>query len=237
MVDAVSNNGIGGSLSALAGGGATKDVDFNTFLKLLVTQLQNQDPLNPMEGTEFTGQIAQFSQLEQQIAGNSHLEELASARNYSEQAVAVSYIGKEVLAPSRADFSKVSEVSVDLAEGGEIDFAYELEEAAETVVVEIRNAEGDLVRTISGDKGAGIHGVTWDGLDGDEAAVPAGSYKIAISAADDEGGLISNRVYSYQEVAEVAGDNSGLILSFVGGKQALFDQVISVRGGNNNNDV
>jgi flagellar basal-body rod modification protein FlgD len=86
-----------GKITSTAGGSAASKVGFDTFLKLLTTQLKNQDPLNPLDGTQFTAQIAQFSQLEQQINSNNYLKTLSESRDYSIQAVATNYLGKEAL--------------------------------------------------------------------------------------------------------------------------------------------
>ncbi|MCA3243864.1 MAG: hypothetical protein INF43_00975, partial [Alphaproteobacteria bacterium] len=90
-----------GAITGIAAGqnAALNSVNFDTFLKLLVAQLRNQDPLNPLDGTQFTGQIAQFSSLEQQINSNNYLKQLVAERDFGEQNLANSYLGKQVLGP------------------------------------------------------------------------------------------------------------------------------------------
>ena len=88
----------GQTKSAAEEADALANVNFDMFLNLMVTQLQNQDPLNPADGTQFTEQLATFSQLEQQVASNQHLEKLANAQSLTSQSLAVNMIGKEVMA-------------------------------------------------------------------------------------------------------------------------------------------
>ena len=78
------------------------DLNFENFLTLLVTELEQQDPLNPMDNKEMTAQLAQFSSLEQNIQQNEYLEKLAGQSDYSQQNLALSYIGKEALIPGDA---------------------------------------------------------------------------------------------------------------------------------------
>ncbi|MCP5405112.1 MAG: hypothetical protein H6922_02685 [Pseudomonadaceae bacterium] len=218
MVGAV--NGISGAISGLATGGDTSGVGFDTFLKLLVTQLQNQDPLNPMEGTEFTSQIAQFSQLEQTIQGNSYLEKLTQSRDYGLQALAVGTIGRDVLLPG----------SGGLMVNGEMEFGYKLADRAARVNIEIVNSGGQTVRTLNGDVGAGAHTLTWDGTDEDGNLLPDGAYNLRISASDIEGAKLPVDIFTYGVVTEVTNDGEGNVsVGTADGRTAKFEDVLSIR--------
>src|SRR4030042_1574536 len=96
MITALAAN-TGGATSA-AGATASQAAPMDQFLKLLVTQLQHQDPLNPMEAREFATQLAQFSQLEQAFQTNQHLKNLSLYEASSNNAQAIGLIGKEVVA-------------------------------------------------------------------------------------------------------------------------------------------
>jgi len=78
--------------------------DFDTFLQLLTAQLENQDPLNPLESTDFVAQLASFSAVEQQILTNSNLSEIMSSLSVTRTSEAAQWLGKEVLAPASARY-------------------------------------------------------------------------------------------------------------------------------------
>ena len=99
--------------------------DFDTFLGILVTQLNNQDPLEPMKSQEFTNQLVQFSTVEQAIATNTKLDQMLQAQAGNRASQAVNYIGKEIA----IDGNQVQ------LEGGQANFAYTLEGEAQTVAV------------------------------------------------------------------------------------------------------
>lgn len=195
-------------------------VTFDTFLKLLVAQLKNQDPLNPMEGTEFTSQIAQFSQLEQQINSNSYLQELLKQRDYGQQNLATSYIGKDVLVPGDRLVKAAS---------GDVTLGYSLEKTATKVTVGISNADGTTVRTFSGDGSKGRHLVTWDGKDDAGNVLPAGAYKITVQAYDANGTKVTSEAYSMGRVDSVLNDGTDISLSILDGRQVGMDDVMSIQ--------
>lgn len=215
---------VNGAISGLATGGnangSLQNVDFNTFLKLLVTQLKNQDPLNPMEGTDFTAQIATFSQLEQQIQTNSNLQKIVENNDFSGQALAVSYIGKDVMAPGN---------SLRL-ENGEATFAYTLESAAVGATIEIRNAQGSIVKTFEETGKAGSHTLTWDGKNDDGQLVEDGLYIMTMSASNRDGKKVPSQLYSYGEVGMVQGGAGQIALGLTDGRTVDFLDVLAIRG-------
>jgi flagellar basal-body rod modification protein FlgD len=226
----VNNNSTGGSISALAAGGqgsAVQDLGFETFLKLLVTQLENQDPLNPMDGTAFTEQLATFSQLEQQVLANEKLEELTQARDFSSQTLAVSYIGHQVLAPVGQEFAPINVTLLE--EGAEVEFGYDLTEQASDASVEIRDSDGVLVRTIDSNTAKGATVLTWDGLDDAGEAVPAGEYTVRLTAKKLDGEKVAYRMMSYAEVDGVAADEESVTLNLVDGRNVFLEDVLQVK--------
>lgn len=209
--------------------------DFNMFLKLLAAQLQNQDPLNPAEGTEFTAQIATFSQLEQQIQSNKNLEALVKQNNYGSQSLAVSYIGKEALMAG----GKIT-ISDPVAGETEATFAYKIDESMRDTTIEIVNQSGQVVSSVSGNKTAGVHIVDWDGFSENEA-LPNGQYTIRVrgttvaSAVDDDGKALGYgksvvlKSYTYGVVSEVENYAGTISLHAADGRTVDFDDVLSVR--------
>ena len=198
------------------------DVGFDTFLKLLTSQLQNQDPLNPMEGTEFTGQIAQFSSLEQQLATNSYLETLALQTDTDIQVLAVSYIGKEAMAEGNALYLG--------EDGAQVDFAYSLEKPSQSTVIELIHAETkEIVKTFYEEGKPGSHAMHWDGLDDDGNYAPAGAYAIRVSAVADGGGTAGIKTYTYAEVKAIAGNGQTSEIQLADGRLVDIKDILTVR--------
>lgn len=153
--------------------------DLNTFLTLLTSQLKNQDPLSPMDSTQFTQQLVQFAQVEQQIAQNEKLDKILTANNNSLSAMGVNYIGKYIEAES---------TSVPLQDG-QARFAYGVASNANTVGILIKDATGKVVRGIDGDPSAGVHEFRWDGTDDNGNKLSDGTYSLAVTAIGDNGSI------------------------------------------------
>ncbi|NKD86827.1 hypothetical protein HEQ72_00645 [Haematospirillum sp. 15-248] len=153
--------------------------DLNTFLTLLTSQLKHQDPLSPMDSTEFTQQLVQFAQVEQQMSQNEKLDKLVAAQNASLAATAVSYIGNYVEAES-------NQVPLQDGKGR---FAYGLREAAKQVGILVKDATGRVVRSFNGETSAGMHDFRWDGKDDNGDQLPDGTYNLAITATSDKGSV------------------------------------------------
>ena len=150
----------------------------DSFLTMLVAQLQNQDPLNPMDGTDFSAQLAQFSQLEQLINLNKSMDTLANSFANKPEGDAVSYIGKQVT-------GKVDTMTVD--KGSVSGGFYNIANPAD-IMVTITDADGKTVKTLfQGQQTAGSHTISWDGTDNQGKAVEDGSYKYSIMANAGDG--------------------------------------------------
>lgn len=143
------------------------------FLTLLVAQLQNQDPLNPDDPTEFTAQLAQFSSLEQLVNLNDSMTELADAQIKSDRFTSIDLIGKEV----------VYQESVFEFSGNPVDIGYQLDGTASSVTITIQNEDNTTLATLTPtDLEAGNHFLEWDGLDSGGNNVPDGKYHIVLQA-------------------------------------------------------
>lgn len=152
------------------------------FLNLLVAQLQNQDPLNPMDSTQFTSQLAQFSSLEQLSNINSGLTRLQDSQEGNAQSLAVGYIGKHVLADGDV---------VMLKAAGGTDLHFELSSDAAAAQINIYDAAGEYVRTLeTGALAAGRQALTWDGKDGSGRRINAGPYSFEVLAVDADGSMV-----------------------------------------------
>ncbi len=181
------------------------------FLTMLVAQLENQDPLNPQDGSEFSAQLAQFSQLEQLMSLNDAMEKLAdSSSTGSSQRDLMSYIGKQVTGDVDTIQVRQGEVS-----GG----FFNLTEAAE-IRVEILNSDGTIVKSMPlGTKSSGSHLISWDGTNISGDAVSDGTYTYRVLANTGMGYTqISNEVAGTVEGIAYSNDKAYLVVQGI-----LFD--------------
>ncbi|MGW8300500.1 MAG: flagellar hook assembly protein FlgD [Desulfobacterales bacterium] len=148
----------------------------NDFLNLLVTQLQNQDPLNPAESTEFTAQLAQFSSLEQLSNINDNLKNMELFQTSVTNSQAVSYIGKEITARGN---------TVQLESGQPAECHFDLADNAALAVISVYDANGGFVTSFeTGPLDAGRQSAAWDGTDRDGNLAAPGLYHFEVQAVD-----------------------------------------------------
>jgi len=177
MIDGV--NTAPGTGSALGGSDNTGNVDKDAFLKLLVAQLRHQDPLSPMEGTEFVAQLAQFSVVEQAVQQAKQLDIISLQLTGIASNEAVGLIGKQVT--MRGD-------TISFDGESTTGFSVNLDDPATEVTVTIRDEYGNAVRTMEmGAQDAGPMSVNWDGTDDNGDLVGAGSYTVEVSARGESG--------------------------------------------------
>ena len=139
--------------SKAAADSAKLNEDLNRFLNLLITQLKHQDPLDPVDSTEFTSQLVQFASVEQQIKTNANIERMLTLQQASQVADMVNFIGTTVEA-------KGNEVPL---ENGKAEFTYEFATNADNVTITIRDASGLTVYSQDGETSSGKHTFIWDG--------------------------------------------------------------------------
>ena len=158
------------------------------FLTLLITQLQNQDPLDPTDSVEYTAQLAQFSSLEQLSNVNQNLEYLQLYQASINNAQAVSFIGKEVTA--LGDRIQISEGSAEACE-------FNLAANASGVTINIYNEAGNLVKTIeAGSMDSGRQSIQWDGTDQNGNQMKDGDYTFEVMAVDADEQPVEAITYS-----------------------------------------
>ena len=146
--------------------------DMDAFLLLLTTQLKNQDPLSPLEPTEFTNQLVNFASVEQQIATNDNMEKLLNVQNAALASAVIGFVGREVVADTTGKLP---------LQNGEATFEYTLGSSASNVVMTISDDNGRVLFTKAGETGVGKHEITWDGKDGQGRTMPDGSYNLSIT--------------------------------------------------------
>lgn len=199
-----------------ASGATSAGSDFQTFLALLTAQMRNQDPLKPVESTEFVSQLASFSAVEQQVLANDRLEQIFAALSSSSNAGLAQWIGREVRAPAAASFRGVPvEVEVDPVEG------------AETATMVVRNAFDQVVarRAIGPDATL----VTWDGENAAGEMQPHGTYRFEVEARAGDAllGTSPGRVFAAVNEVRLVDGVPSLLLE--GGETIAVDAVTAVR--------
>jgi flagellar basal-body rod modification protein FlgD len=171
----------------------TLSANYDTFLKLLTTQLQNQDPLAPMDSNQFTQQLVMYSQVEQQIATNDNLASLIALHKSAAGANAVSYLG-------RVAFTQGAETS--LVDGAAA-WRYTLPSDAATVTLNVTDAGGRVVYTASGEAALGAHDFSWDGKTNAGVAMANGTYSLVVVAKASDGTALTPAVNGSGVVKEI----------------------------------
>ncbi|MDE1937731.1 MAG: flagellar hook assembly protein FlgD [Alphaproteobacteria bacterium] len=171
--------------------------NFNTFLQLLTTQLQNQDPLSPMDSNQFTQQLVEYSQVEQQINSNTKLDSLISLSQSQSNSYAMNYIGKNVVLSN----------GQGALTNGAADWTYGLNNAAAATTLTVTDSNGKVVYSGAGATTAGTHDFAWNGQDNIGNQLPDGSYTLTASATATDGTPVTTSVASKALVSGV--DMSG----------------------------
>lgn len=155
-------------------------LDKNAFMKLMLTQMKNQDPTNPMQAHEMAAQLASFTSVEQLQNVNSTLEGMKKAQAPMQQYEALNLIGKSVA----GDSANLTRVKGDTSHT----FQYRLQKDAEKVMLKIQNPQGEVVRIIELQQTkAGANSMDWNGQDENGVLQPPGDYKLVIEASDKAG--------------------------------------------------
>lgn len=201
---------------ALQNGSASAADLKNQFLTMLVTQMNNQDPLNPLDNSQLTSQLAQISTVSGLQTMNTTLTQLLQQTAASRAMDSASLIGKTVMVPGSA-------VSVSGGVPGQI--GVDIPSTADSVTVQVLDASGNVVRTIDM-KGqtAGVKDVAWDGKNDQGNAVADGDYSFKV-AATANGKDVLPVALVYGKVQAISGDSSGVLVDLGNGQTASVDDV------------
>lgn len=186
------------------------------FLKLLVTQLNNQDPLNPLDNAQLTSQLAQMSTVSGIEKLNTAFQSLLAQSGSSQVLQSASLIGRTVLVPGNA---------LAMQQGAEAPFAVDMAAAADSVKVDITNAAGDTVRSY--DLGAlppGVKTLSWDGKTDAGQAVADGIYSVNV-VSTAAGAKVASTALTYAAVSSVAQSGTGVSLDLGAGRKASLSDV------------
>jgi flagellar basal-body rod modification protein FlgD len=201
---------------SLTGGQSINDT-FDMFLKLLTTQLKNQDPLEPTDNTEFVNQLTQFTQTEAGLNTNKKLDSLIALQSNTQLTSALDYVGKEVKADS---------IVLSLGDSG-ADAIYGLTANAAKTEIKILNSEGKTVRTLQGQTSAGQHEIHWDGKDDNGNQMENGIYAFSVVAKDSDEKVIQTAQGIQGTVTGVQMSNGNVILN-IGEIEAPLNSVQAV---------
>ena len=202
--------------AAVASSGLAKN--FDTFLTLLTEQLKNQDPLSPLDSTQFVSQLVQFSSVEQQIAQNRNLESLLNQSAASAATSAVGFIGKQ---------ADILGTGADL-QNGTAQWSYSSDPGAASVTILVKDANGKIVYKTDGEPGPGEHSFIWDGKDNTGVQLPDGHYDLDVSALDENGNILSTTVSTSVVItgADFSGPQPALLAD---GQRIPFADILAVR--------
>jgi flagellar basal-body rod modification protein FlgD len=191
--------------------------NFSTFLTLLTTQLKNQDPTAPMDSNQFTQQLVQFSQVEQQIDTNDNLKSLISQGSTQAGAMATTYLGRNV---------SVTNGQASLSSGA-ANWSYNLGTTAASATLTITNANNTVVWTGKGETASGNHVLAWDGKDNNGNIIADGAYKLTVNAKDSAGNDITTSVASAGTVSQIDMSNGAPQL-VIGNMEVGFADIAAV---------
>ena len=217
MIAAISPTPNKNSEGASLTGGAS--LGKNDFLKLLVAQLEHQDPLSPQEGQEFAAQLAQFSSLEQLTNVNDNLKAGQAFDIAMSNSSMINLIGKTVDAPGN---------SFELGEGETETLKFSLAQDSTDVTVNVYDSTGENVASLSlGASSSGIQEFVWSGKNTGGVQLPAGTYRFGVLAQDSAGNFIETQTFSAGSVTDIIFEEKDTF-AIVNGQKINVNQISKV---------
>ena len=196
---------------------AALNTNFDAFLKMLITQMKNQDPTNPMDSNQFTQQLVQMSSVEQQIQTNKNLETLITSNTITNANSAVSLLGKQVEGSGTAA----------LLQNGEAKWSFNLASNAPDTTVSVVNNKGATVYTEKVDGKSGSNSFTWDGVGTDGNTYEDGSYYLKVTANDSEGNSVASDTRTKGIVTAIDMSGTDPLLT-INGAQIHYSEITGV---------
>ncbi|QPZ89808.1 flagellar hook assembly protein FlgD [Thioclava electrotropha] len=196
--------------------------DYNSFLQLLTAQIKNQDPLKPMDSTQFVSQLAQLSQVEQSVQTNTNLKTIDAKLSAIGGMSDVALMGKTVsLASDRIELRD-----------GQASTSYELAAPADKVTAIIKTEDGTELRRITGLPGRSGEKIalSWDGRDSAGLPVPDDTFRVEIDAQDADGNAVSYDTYPSTQVEQVRFSSQGQSLVLRNGEEVPSSLIVAVSG-------
>jgi flagellar basal-body rod modification protein FlgD len=194
----------------------TLSSNFNDFLSLLTTQLQNQDPTQPLDTSQFTSELVQFTGVEQQINTNASLTSLIQATQGSEVIQGTNMVGKQVV---------VNATSVPLQSGAaSLNFTTT---NAEPVTITVTNSSGTAIKTENGTSVAGTNTWTWNGTTDSGVQEPDGSYAVTVTGTGASG-TATPITFTVNGTATGVTNTNGTVNLSLGALSVGFSDIVSV---------
>ena len=192
--------------------------DMEAFLFLLTQQLKYQNPLDPMDTSEYTNQLVQYAQVEQSIQSNTYLERIVAQNVNAVATQAVSYMDQYIQALG----------SGQPLQNGSAKFSYVLGADATSCVVAIKDASGNFVKSCTGvEQSAGRHEMTWDGKDNYGNQLEDGAYTLVVTALDSTGSSVEVQTTVFGKVTGVAYDGDSVAIG-MGGIAVDMNSVLAI---------
>ncbi len=190
---------------------------YSIFLKLLTTQLKNQDPTNAMDPTTFTNELISLTGVEQQEKTNTQLTTIANTLSSLTASNGLGYIGKTVEATG----------STAPLQSGAADWNYNLASTAASVTLTVSDSSGNTVYSASGDTASGKHSFSWNGTETSGTTVTSGDYTLTVSATDSAGNTVSSTTTALGKVTGVD-TSSGTTSLAMGDLSVALSNITSV---------
>ncbi|WP_135450139.1 MULTISPECIES: flagellar hook capping FlgD N-terminal domain-containing protein [Tabrizicola] len=190
--------------------------DFNTFLRMLTVQMQNQDPLNPIDSADYAVQLATFSGVEQQVRTNQLLSEMTTRFQQIGMAEMASWVGKEARTDAMVRF-----------DGRPVTLSPNPAQGATRAVLEVRDAQGRLVAREEIPVTAEPY--AWLGADAAGNPLPPGAYSLKLESLRGEEVIFTGPMEHYARVVEVRGTPAGTSLVLAGGSEVSANRVTALR--------
>jgi len=201
--------------------GAQKPLDREAFLKLLVAQISHQDPLQPMQGTEFVTQLSQFSMVEQAISQAQSLRTVSAQIGGLASNEAAGLVGKQVTLRAQAlQYDGLTAPTTSTS----------LSAPASKVSVDIVDAKGNVVRTLDlGARPAGPTAISWDGKDASGQTVARGTYSVKVHATAADGSAVTTSQDTTGTVTKVTFDKGYPELTLDNGATGAVSDLVAVQ--------
>lgn len=192
--------------------------DFETFLTMLTTQMKNQDPLNPVESSDFAVQLATFSGVEQQVQTNDLLRAMGAAGAIGGLSQHAAWVGMEARSTAPVQIT-----------GSPVELHYDLPLASVAAEIVVRDGSGIELRRLAV---TGPGPIVWDGTGATGTALPQGDYAVTLESRDAAGMVTSAPVGSYARVAELRAEPGGAVAVLENGAQIPVSEITALRAGN-----
>ena len=216
MIETTAGAALGGGASNKAANGKATPSDYETFLTMLTTQLENQDPLDPVNSQDLAVQLATFSGVEQQTLTNELLSELSRALGAGSMSEMSNWIGREILTDKPVQFS-----------GTPIEVEYKVPNQATGAELVVFDENGLELQRLA----VPLDGTsnTWDGVSASGHPFPTANYRFELQATADAAPLPSGKARAFAEVAEVRRVDGETVLRLSGGSDVVAEDVSGFR--------